>query len=101
MNTNQPDAAAMHRRLEILLTVIDTNSFTATAEALNMSQPNVSYHMRKLEQALGVKLMHREGYHEGGELTEAGKIVAAHAASIRNELNSMKACLRAIQGATA
>jgi DNA-binding transcriptional LysR family regulator len=97
MNTNQTDAAAMHRRLEIFLTIIKKGSFSGTAEALNMSQPNVSYHLRKLEQALGTKLMHREGYHEGGEITEAGKIVAAHAASIINELNSMKACLRAIQ----
>ncbi|OQX00465.1 MAG: hypothetical protein BWK73_48380 [Thiothrix lacustris] len=98
MNTIHANTAGniMNRRLEIFLTIADKNSHQDAADALHMSQPNISYHLCKLEEELGVKLMERERFNEGGKITEAGKIVAVHAARIINELNSMKACLRAM-----
>jgi DNA-binding transcriptional LysR family regulator len=87
----------MNRRLEIFLTITEKNSNQEAADALNMTQPNVSYHLRKLEEELGVKLLELECFNRGGKITEAGKIVAIHAARILNELNSMKACLQTLK----
>ena len=41
------------------LTLIDTKSFQAAADQLQMAQPTVSQQIRKLEEELGVLLLHR------------------------------------------
>ena len=50
-------------KLETLLTVRDTGSFTRAAEVLSLTQPAVSQHVRQLERELGVRLFNRG---EGG-----------------------------------
>ena len=46
-------------RLETLLTICEKSSFTKAAEALALTQPAVSHHMKMLESELGVHLFVR------------------------------------------
>jgi putative choline sulfate-utilization transcription factor len=64
------------RRLDIgWLRVFDAvgrlGSLTRAARELNMSQPAVSYQVRRIEDLLGVELLRRQ--HRGSVLTEAGE----------------------------
>ncbi|MCG6657053.1 LysR family transcriptional regulator [Halomonas campisalis] len=53
------------------ITLVETGSFTRTAQRLEMTQPGVSQHVRKLEQYLGKSLLDRRG--RRFSLTEAGR----------------------------
>jgi len=69
--------------LNTFIALAEKRHFTAVANALNMTQPGVSQHLRALEEQLGVILMHRSK--RGGELTEAGKKLLAYALRWREE----------------
>ncbi|AZQ13021.1 LysR family transcriptional regulator [Shewanella khirikhana] len=56
--------------LKTFVTLVDTGHFTQTASKLFMTQPGVSQHLNKLEQACGHQLLIRS--RSGIELTEAG-----------------------------
>lgn len=49
------------RRLEVFCRVVELKSFTRAAEAVLLSQPSVSEHVRVLEETLGEKLLDRLG----------------------------------------
>jgi len=49
------------RRLEVFCKVVELRSFTKAAEAILLSQPTVSEHIRTLEEMLGEKLLDRLG----------------------------------------
>ena len=49
------------RQLEIFVKVAELGSFSRAAEALFMTQPTVSEHIRTLEDELGVRLLDRPG----------------------------------------
>ncbi|SHE90055.1 DNA-binding transcriptional regulator, LysR family [Modicisalibacter ilicicola DSM 19980] len=53
------------------ITLVETGSFTLTAQRLEMTQPGVSQHIRKLEQYLDKPLLNRHG--RRFTLTEAGR----------------------------
>ncbi|MFQ3787505.1 LysR family transcriptional regulator [Halomonas sp. A29] len=53
------------------ITLVETGSFTRTARHLDMTQPGVSQHVRKLEQYLDKPLLERQG--RRFTLTEAGR----------------------------
>ncbi|MGC3875140.1 LysR family transcriptional regulator [Halomonas sp. GXIMD04776] len=53
------------------ITLVETGSFTVTAQRLEMTQPGVSQHIRKLEDYLGKPLLNRHG--RRFTLTEAGR----------------------------
>ena len=53
------------------ITLVETGSFTHTARTLEMTQPGVSQHIRKLEQYLGRSLLNRQG--RKFSLTAAGR----------------------------
>lgn len=53
------------------MTLVETGSFTQTARRLEMTQPGVSQHIRKLEQYLQKPLLNRHG--RRFTLTEAGR----------------------------
>ncbi len=63
--------------LRTFQTLVDIGHFTRTAEILNITQPGVSQHIRKLEQACGYNLLNREGKHF--ELTDQGEKVYQYA----------------------
>ena len=53
------------------ITLVETGSFTRTARRLEMTQPGVSQHIRKLESYLGKTLLERRG--RSFTLTESGR----------------------------
>lgn len=61
--------------LETFTTLCESGHFTRTAERLNMTQPGVSQHLRKLEDQLGQSLIARAG--KSFTLTPAGEAVFA------------------------
>ncbi|MDG3084976.1 LysR family transcriptional regulator [Vibrio hannami] len=61
-------------------TLIETGHFTKTAEKLFMTQPGVSQHIRKLEQACGHDLIRRDK--KSFEITEQGRLVYEYASQL-------------------
>lgn len=61
--------------LETFTTLCQTGHFTRTAQRLNMTQPGVSQHLRKLERQVGQPLLTRTG--KSFALTPAGEAVFA------------------------
>jgi DNA-binding transcriptional LysR family regulator len=47
------------KKLEIFLKLLDTRSFSLTAQFFGLSQPTVSQHLKSLEEFLGQKLFER------------------------------------------
>lgn len=75
-------------RLKVFLTVSDLGSFTKAAEALYISQPAVTKHIRELEQEYGLSLFERKG--NSIQLTEAGSIVRQYAGQIFESYRSLE-----------
>lgn len=65
------------RQLRYFLAVLDAGSFTGGAETVNVAQPALSLHVKKMEEELGEPLLVR-GPH-GVSSTEAGALLAARA----------------------
>ncbi len=61
-------------------TLIEINHFTLTAKKLNMTQPGVSQHITKLEDACGHQLITR--INKGFEITEKGRLVYEYAKTL-------------------
>lgn len=68
------------RQLEYFCKIADTGSFNEAARRLNMSQPPLSYQMKRLEEELNVPLLARTS--RGVELTEAGRLLYRRASSL-------------------
>lgn len=82
------------RQLEMFQQVIDAGSFSAAARALRCSQPAISQQMRTLERAMGGPLFIRAG--RSLRLTEAGKVLARHSATILGDLAVARLQVRAV-----
>jgi DNA-binding transcriptional LysR family regulator len=65
------------RRLEIFAQVAELGSFSRAAQALSLTQPTVSEHVRALEDELGVQLLDRLG--RGASATRAGQLLLGYA----------------------
>ena len=65
------------RRLEIFTKVAELGSFSRAAEALFLTQPTISEHVRALEDELGVQLLDRLG--RGATPTRAGQLLLGYA----------------------
>ncbi|MCL2914474.1 LysR family transcriptional regulator [Shewanella corallii] len=63
--------------------LVEQKHFTRTAELLYMTQPGVSQHIKKLEQACGYSLLNR--INKGFELTEQGLAVYQYALSLEEQ----------------
>lgn len=61
----------MDKGLEQFVAVAESGSFMAAAELLHISQPALSYNIKRLEQSLGVELFHRSV--RGVQLTPYGE----------------------------
>lgn len=62
-----------------------------------MGQPSATKQLKALEAALGEKLVERNG--RGSRLTEAGNVVASHAATVLETLQGLEEELEALRGA--
>lgn len=69
--------------LKTFITLVDTGHFTQTAEKLHMTQPGVSQHINKLEEASGHSLIKREK--KSFVITEQGQIVYNYAKTLIRE----------------
>src|SRR5205823_8724856 len=65
-------------RMRLLIEIDRHGSLSAAAQAVGIGQPSASQHLRTLEAAAGQRLVERNG--RGSRLTEAGRVLAAHAA---------------------
>ena len=69
-----------YRHLEYFWHVVREGGVTAAAQVLHVSQPSISAQLRKLEQALGHELFHRDG--RSLTLTHEGRVVFGYADEI-------------------
>ncbi|MBW3606878.1 MAG: LysR family transcriptional regulator [Actinobacteria bacterium] len=83
-------------RLRLLVEVGRRGSVSAAADVCRMGQPSASKHLKTLEAAVGVKLVERDG--RTSRLTDAGRIVATHAARVLDTFEAMEEELRALRG---
>jgi DNA-binding transcriptional LysR family regulator len=83
-------------RLEIFCKVVEFKSFTLAAEALSLSQPTVSEHIRSLEEMAGDKLVDRLGREL--RLTPAGHILHRYALKLLHLREEARQALAASRG---
>ncbi|HEU4450199.1 MAG TPA: LysR substrate-binding domain-containing protein [Gaiellaceae bacterium] len=83
-------------RLRLLVELGRRGSVSAAARAVGIGQPSASEHLRLLEAAAGQRLLERNG--RGSRLTEAGRILAAHASQALATLAAGEEELHALAG---
>src|SRR5205814_1072311 len=84
------------RRLEIFAKVAELGSFSRAAEALFLTQPTVSEHVRALEDELGVQLLDRLG--RGAAPTRAGQLLLGYARRMLGLAREAQQALDQFQG---
>jgi DNA-binding transcriptional LysR family regulator len=84
------------KRLRILREVAQQGSFSAAGEALYLSQSAVSQQIATLEREVGMQLLDRT--REGPKLTDAGRVLVAHAEAAIARLDEAERELAAIAG---
>lgn len=75
------------RQLEAFIWVAELNSFSATAEKLNTTQPTISQRIANLEQHLGTRVFERNA--RGMRLTDKGQELLSHAKQIIEQCDKM------------
>ena len=80
------------RQLNAIVAIAEHGSFSAAADALSTVQSNISTHVKKLEQELGMNLVDRTN----GEITEAGEIVVNRARRVLRELDALASDVTAL-----
>src|ERR1043166_9744230 len=83
-------------RLRIFLECARLGNFSRAAEALHLSQPSISLHIRQLEDWCGTNLFQRRGRRV--ELTEAGRVLREHAQRVLVDLDAARHVVREISG---
>jgi DNA-binding transcriptional LysR family regulator len=84
------------RQFEVFLAVARARSFRRAAEALHLSQPALSQHVRELETELDARLFDRLG--RAVHLTEAGRILGEHATRLFATLGDARHAIAELQG---
>ena len=98
--TPRPDDVVLNpQRLAVFCAVAERESFSRAAEALAITQPTVSGHVRALEAALGARLFERQ--RRGARLTASGQVVYDYAVATLRDLASLRAQLRDLADGTA
>ena len=83
-------------RLRLLVEVDRQGSLSGAARAVGIGQPSASEHLRLLEAAAGQRLVERNG--RGSRVTEAGRVLAAHASQALATLAAGEEELHALAG---
>ena len=83
-------------RLRLLVELEQHESVSGAARAVGIGQPSASEHLRLLEAAAGQRLVERNG--RGSRLTEAGRVLAAHASQALASLAAGEEELHALAG---
>jgi DNA-binding transcriptional LysR family regulator len=90
------DLIGQVRRLRVLTEVADRGSFSAAADALEMTQSAVSQHISALERAVGQTVVDRTS--RPTQLTETGTILARHARAVLARLDTAEQEMAAAAG---
>lgn len=85
--------------LRLLQAIAEHGTLTAAATALGSSQPAVSQHVRRLERRLGTALLDRSARRV--RLTQAGRVLAAHGATVGAAVRAAGAEVAALTGLAA
>lgn len=83
-------------QLKYFVTIAETLSFTGAAELVHVSQPALSYQMRRLEEELGVKLFNRHG--RSISLTPDGQVFLPMAQGVLSRANEAVRTVRDYSG---
>ncbi len=83
-------------RLRLLVEIERSGSLSGAARTIGIGQPSASEHLRVLEGAAGQRLVERNG--RGSRLTEAGRVLATHAAQALATLDAGEEELHALAG---
>ncbi len=84
------------RQLEIFVKVAELGSFSKAAEALFLTQPTVSEHIRTLEDELGVRLLDRLG--RGAAVTKGGALLLSYAQRLLALSREARQAMESFQG---
>lgn len=82
-----------NEHLKLFIRVAATNNISLAGSELGLSPPVASMHINKLEESLGVKLIHRTT--RKVSLTEEGREFLPHAEDVLNAVNNAKASVGA------
>ena len=82
--------------LREFVAVVEHGSFTAAADALNVSTAFVSREVKRLEERLNARLLHRTT--RTSQLTEVGRIYYDRGMKIRNMLDALESDVADMQG---
>ncbi|MEH3089099.1 MAG: LysR family transcriptional regulator [Microbacterium arborescens] len=96
MSVTEPDYRLDVSELRIVRAIADAGSITAAAAALGFSQPAVSQQVKRLEARLGVPVVERVGRRM--RLTEAGRVIARHAAAVATAIDAVSGELAELAG---
>lgn len=91
-----PTMEITHKELECLVKMVETGSFSQAANELNLTQPTLSNHIKKLEKSTGSRLVKRG--RNGLTLTNAGEIIYKNALNIIRIFEKMKNEIIDLQG---
>lgn len=86
------------KRMQVFQTVAETKSFTRAAELLYMTQPAVTFQIRKLEEELGMPVFTRQKGNQISEITEAGAIALKCAERVQDAYAKMREAVTVLQG---
>lgn len=67
----------------------ELGSFTETSNFFNVSQPTISYAVKRIEEEFNVEVLVRDHKHHSIEITKMGEVIVSHIANIEKELNDM------------
>jgi len=84
------------QQLRVFCEVASTRSFTAAAARLHLTQPAVSWQMRRLEEVAGLKLVERVG--KRLSLTEEGKVLLECANRVFRTIRETEEALANLRG---
>ncbi|MFN8050604.1 MAG: LysR substrate-binding domain-containing protein [Acidimicrobiales bacterium] len=84
------------RRLLALQAVAHHGTLSSAAESLHFTPSAISQQLAALEREAGCKLLVRKG--RGVELTESGRMLAAHADTVLDQLTAARAALDDLRG---
>ena len=84
------------RQLRYFSEIVNAKSFTKAANRVHVAQPALGLQVRKLEEELGVELLHRHS--RGVESTEEGKVLLRHANAILKQVEQARQEVRDLSG---
>ncbi len=81
--------------LKTFMVLCESKSFSETSAIVHKSQSGVSAQIAKLEQEIGVKLIHRVSREFG--LAEGGEVLLAYAKEILSKTDELRASIRELE----